>query len=257
MTESSAEAVCPQCMRAFPAPVGRLGRRVRCPWCEQRFPLSVERITKGLDPEQCDGWYYLARDGQRVGPINLSELMEARDSAALTGDTQLWRESWPRWKFAEELFSSLGGTRTEVERPARVEHQPMPPSENPLWKRWSEPLRNLYAALERAIRLIRIVAIIEFASVAVLALVSLVVSFSLLAAIPALLLHGFSVLMIAHKLADVAPAWKAWMETGEPRAGEVALRQATKAIPVLAAWAIATLISTIYAIAFTLHGVQG
>ena len=101
------KTTCPRCMKSFQIADARLGRGVRCPWCEQRFQLTVERIRHGLQPEELGNWYCFDSEGARVGPLALVELIRRRKNGMLIQSTQIWREGWPHWKFADQLFSSL------------------------------------------------------------------------------------------------------------------------------------------------------
>ena len=240
--EHSAEVICPQCTNTFSAPLSRLGRRVRCPWCEGRFPLSVERVTGEWDAAGSEGWYYMDARGTRVGPASLSVLIEAREQGEISSETQLWREGWPRWKFADQLFSSLTESSAQSGRAptpsAPVEAQPMPPSENPLWQRLSHRVRQVHNAAWIAQRILLIAAAVWLAgAVAAAILVAWSGVVPLLSPV-ALLVDSVSTLLIGLKVRELRLAWRAWMETGEPIAGDVALRQTAKALPLLAIWVV-------------------
>ncbi len=243
------QAVCPHCLKKLPAPERRLGRHLRCPWCERRFELTAERISDSFDASESLGWHYLATSGERIGPVSLEELAAAKEAGEVTGETQLWREGWGRWKFADALFSSLP-RHTSTEQPSG--DLPVPPKSAPEaptrhWQRWSKVLRELGTTIEWVSQILLVVGTTEGLAALVLAVLGVLTrNMAPLLMFPGLALHALLLITIRRQLKSVLPPLRAWTETGEARAGEMALREVGRTLNVTV-WLVA---ATLFAVAW-------
>ena len=57
--------------------------------------------------------WHVSRDGRQIGPFSQAELDEMQSAGQVTGTDLLWREGWPEWVPAKELF---GENRAQSKR---------------------------------------------------------------------------------------------------------------------------------------------
>ena len=106
---------CDSCGKKFNAPGELAGQKARCP-CGEVIDVPGEAEPESQEEEA--QWYY-AKDGDRKGPVPLSEMLGLFQEDELSPSDYVWRQGLEAWQPAEEvdeLAEALSGA--EAEEPA-------------------------------------------------------------------------------------------------------------------------------------------
>lgn len=143
---------CPHCQKQLKAPSDRIGRAAKCPQCQQSFvmgegtkvggsasgiaiaaPVSgigkanppappVPPINKPTAPHPAapvvaPKWTLKIPTGDTYGPIERAELDQWFQEGRINAECQLLAEGEPRWRWASEVYPTLGGAHTAPQVP--------------------------------------------------------------------------------------------------------------------------------------------
>jgi hypothetical protein len=100
------------------------GKRAKCPKCksEQRVPAAstvgapsqpaFSTASASAAPPAANNaamWTVQTGEGEQYGPITKAELEQWMAEGRLDDNCQILREGWDQWKWASEVYPSLGG----------------------------------------------------------------------------------------------------------------------------------------------------
>jgi len=95
------------------------GRRGVCPHCGAKFMIpgsegaaEAESTREAIDLEGVEAeevsWYVRPPSGGQYGPAGTEAMREWIAEDRVTGDSLVWREGWPQWVAARDVFAELG-----------------------------------------------------------------------------------------------------------------------------------------------------
>lgn len=143
---------CPHCHKQLKAPNDRIGRAAKCPQCQQSFvmgegtkavgpasgiavgapvsgigkaappaapapPVNKPAVAPPATPQAAPKWTLKIPTGDTYGPIERAELDNWFQEGRINAECQLLAEGEPRWRWASEVYPSLGGAHAVPQAP--------------------------------------------------------------------------------------------------------------------------------------------
>ncbi len=143
---------CPHCQKQLKAPSDRIGRAAKCPQCQQSFvmgegtkvggsasgiaiatpvsgigkanppappvpPVNKPAAAPIAAPAVAPKWTLKIPTGDTYGPIERAELDQWFQEGRINAECQLLAEGEPRWRWASEVYPSLGGAHASPHVP--------------------------------------------------------------------------------------------------------------------------------------------